>query len=86
MTVHADRSVRLPETEFFAEPQRKTGIALHHTVGGAARTTVAHWRTDRAAGGGRKCIATAYVIERDPRYRACASGPTDVPPSRSNAA
>jgi len=65
MTVHVDRSVRLPEGEYFAERQRKTGIALHHTVGRSARSTVEHWRTDRAAGGAPRRVGTAYVVERD---------------------
>lgn len=59
MTVHVDRSLRLPEEQYFAEPERKTGIAIHHTVCGAAKTTVELWGADP----GR--IATAYVIERD---------------------
>jgi hypothetical protein len=65
MTVHVDRSLRLPDGEYFAEPERKTGIAIHHTVCGAATTTVELWRNDRTPDGGRRRVATAYVVERD---------------------
>jgi hypothetical protein len=40
MTVHIDRSLWLPETEYFPGAQKKTGIAIHHTVGGSACSTV----------------------------------------------
>ena len=40
MTVQVDRSLRLPDGEYFAERERKTGIAIHHTVCGAAQTTI----------------------------------------------
>ena len=65
MTVHVDRSLRLPEGEYFPEPQRKTGIAIHHTVCRSARTTVELWRTDKATDGRESHVATAFVIERD---------------------
>ena len=39
MTLHMDRSFRLPESEYFPGAQRKSGIAVHHTVGGSARST-----------------------------------------------
>jgi hypothetical protein len=59
MTVHVDRNLRLPESQYFAERERKTGIAIHHTVCGAAKTTVELWAADA------QHVATAYVIERD---------------------
>jgi len=65
VTVHVDRSLRLSESEYFAEPQAKSGIALHHTVCDSARATVALWRTDRTAAGKPRRVATAYVIDRD---------------------
>jgi len=65
MTVEIDRSLRLPESEFFPERQRKTGIAIHHTVCGSARTTVNIWRKDKASDGGPSRVATAYVIDWD---------------------
>ena len=45
MAVPVDRSLRLPETEYFPEPQRNTGIALHHTVCDDARAV--GWRLPR---------------------------------------
>ncbi|HWO89927.1 MAG TPA: N-acetylmuramoyl-L-alanine amidase [Gemmatimonadales bacterium] len=65
MAVHVDRSLRLPDDEYFAEPQAKNGIALHHTVCDKARTTLMLWRRDRTAGGKPKRVATAFVIDRD---------------------
>ena len=32
MRLHVHRSLRLPASEYFAEPTAKSGIALHHTV------------------------------------------------------
>ena len=55
MTVHVDRSLRLPQGEYFAERERKTGIAIHHTVCGAARTTIELWLGDRTPHGARRC-------------------------------
>lgn len=40
-----------PQSEYFAEPQAKSGIALHHTVGDGARTTLDSWRRDGTPGG-----------------------------------
>ena len=65
MTLHIDRSFRLPESEYFPGAQRKSGIAIHHSVGGTAESTFQYWRADRGHGGGRKRIATAYIIDRD---------------------
>jgi hypothetical protein len=65
MAVRVDRSLRLPDHEYFAEPQAKTGIALHHTVCDKARTTLMLWQRDRTAGGKPRRVATAYVIDRD---------------------
>ncbi len=65
MAVHVDRSLRLPESEYFAEPQAKSGIALHHTVCDSARTTLDIWRRDKAAGGKPRRVATAFVIDKD---------------------
>jgi len=56
---------RLPATEYFAEPQAKTGIAIHHTVCDSVRTTVAIWVRDHTRHGERRMVATAYAIERD---------------------
>jgi hypothetical protein len=40
MSVDVDRSLELPKSEYFAEPQAKSGITLHHTVCDDAHTTV----------------------------------------------
>jgi len=39
MPISVDRSLRLPESEYFPDPQEKSGIALHHTVCDGAPTT-----------------------------------------------
>ncbi len=57
--MHINRSLRLPATEYFAEPTEKTGIAIHHTVGGTVESTIRWWCTDRTP------VGTAYLIERD---------------------
>ncbi|HXV86213.1 MAG TPA: N-acetylmuramoyl-L-alanine amidase, partial [Gemmatimonadales bacterium] len=65
MPVEVDRTIRLPNSEYIPEPQVKSGIALHHTVGGSARTTLESWRRDRSSRGEPVRIATAFVVERD---------------------
>jgi hypothetical protein len=35
-----DHSLRLPDGEFFPAARKKTGIALHHTEGGTAASTI----------------------------------------------
>jgi hypothetical protein len=55
--------LQLAESEYFAERQAKSGIALHHTVADSARTTVELWRTDKTARGNHRRVATAYVID-----------------------
>ena len=65
MAVHVDRSLSLPQSEYFPDPQAKTGIALHHTVCDSAHTTLDIWRGDRAAGGKPRRVATAFVVDLD---------------------
>jgi len=65
MAVHVDRSLRLPQSEYFATRQAKSGIALHHTVGGNAQTSFRLWRSDKTDGDRPNLVATAYLIERD---------------------
>ncbi len=60
MAVHVDRSLRLPESEYFAGPQAKTGIALHHTVSDDAHSAVRWWHADMTATGKPRHVATAY--------------------------
>ena len=65
MTLQIDTSLRLPQSEYIPAPQRKTGIAIHHTVCDSVRTTVGIWLRDKARNGTRRMVATAYAIERD---------------------
>ncbi len=65
MTVHVDRSLQLPETEYFPGVQEKSGIAIHHTVGGSARTTVRWWGEDKTDGGRKRIVGCAYIIDHD---------------------
>jgi hypothetical protein len=39
MGLRIDRSLRLSEGQYFPPGAPKTGIAIHHTVGGTARST-----------------------------------------------
>lgn len=59
MTLVIDRRHALPPDEYRAEKLDHDLLALHHTVGGSATSSIAHWRKTP----GR--IATAYLIERD---------------------
>ena len=65
MAVQVDRSLSLPETEYFPGAQEKSGIAIHHTVGGSARTTVRWWRDDNNDAGRRRVVGTPYIIDLD---------------------
>src|SRR3970040_1450452 len=51
MPVLVDRSLRLPRGEYFSGIQRKSGIAIHHTVGGSAEASVRIWSRDHGNGG-----------------------------------
>lgn len=63
--MHINRSLRLAEGEFIAAPAPKTGIAIHHTVGGSVASTVAWWQGDKTPKGTPRRVGTAYLIERD---------------------
>jgi N-acetyl-anhydromuramyl-L-alanine amidase AmpD len=58
MPLSVSRGLRLPQMEFFPESGPKSGIALHHTVGGNAASTINWWLTDR------QMVGTAYMIDR----------------------
>jgi hypothetical protein len=60
-----DHSLRLPEGEYFPAARKKTGIAIHHTVGGTAASTLNHWLKDRTRTGKRRMVGTAFIIDRD---------------------
>ncbi len=59
MPVAINRDLRLPGSEFFSSRDPKSGICIHHTVGGSARSTFNWWRDDK------KAIGTAFLIARD---------------------
>lgn len=59
MPLNVSRALRLPDLEYFPDGGPKTGIALHHTVGGSAASTLNWWLQDR------QMIGTAYLIDRD---------------------
>ncbi|HOX24558.1 MAG TPA: peptidoglycan recognition family protein [Candidatus Krumholzibacteria bacterium] len=61
MPLSIDRSLRLPPDQYLPPSGPKTGIAIHHTVGGSARSTFDWWLRDGEQ------IGTAYLIERDGR-------------------
>jgi hypothetical protein len=65
MPVPVDRSRCLPESEYFPDPQEKSGIALHHTVCDDAHTTLDIWRHDRTPDGHPRRVATAFLIDLD---------------------
>ena len=52
------RSMRLSENQYFPRSGGKTGICIHHTVGGSARSTFEWWMKDPLQ------VGTAYIIER----------------------
>jgi N-acetyl-anhydromuramyl-L-alanine amidase AmpD len=61
MPVTIDRSLRLPASQFLPPAAQKTGICIHHTVGGSARSTFDWWQND-----GQQ-VGVAYIVERDGR-------------------
>jgi len=56
--------MRFPEGEYFPTARKKTGIAIHHTVGGSALSTFNYWLKDRTRTGKRRVVGTAYIIDR----------------------
>ncbi|MBF8293920.1 MAG: N-acetylmuramoyl-L-alanine amidase protein [Bacteroidetes bacterium] len=59
MALKIEQSMRLGLDQYFRPSSPKTGIAIHHTVGGSARSTFDWWMKDPLQ------IGTAYIIERD---------------------
>jgi len=59
MPISINRDLRLPDSEYFPSRDAKSGICLHHTLGGTARSTFNWWRDDR------NHVGTAYIIARD---------------------
>ncbi len=64
MPVPMDRSLRLPQDQYFPG-HRKTGIAIPHTVSGSARTSFRLWRMDQTDGGRPNLVCTAYLTDHD---------------------
>ncbi|MFC1640169.1 N-acetylmuramoyl-L-alanine amidase [Gemmatimonadota bacterium] len=65
MAPKIDYSLRLPDGEFFPAARKKSGIAIHHTVGGTAFSTFDYWLKDRTKAGNRRMVGTAFLIDRD---------------------
>lgn len=59
MAVSINRELQLPDSEYFPSHDPKSGICIHHTVGGSARSTFNWWRDDG------NTVGTAYIIARD---------------------
>ncbi len=49
MALKNSHSLRLPDGEYFPAARKKSGIAIHHTVGGTAFSTFNHWLKDSIA-------------------------------------
>ncbi len=54
-----NHSLQLSEDQFFPAEAPKTGVCLHHTVGGTASSTVSWWKSNAER------VGTAYLIGRD---------------------
>ncbi len=65
MTITIDRSLRFPKSAYFPPAERKSGVAIHHTVGMSARSTYDWWTRDRTNGGRPQMVGTAYLIDHD---------------------
>ena len=59
MALNIKNDWRLPDAEYFKNRTDKSGICIHHTVGGSARSTFNWWIQDS------QMVGTAYIIDRD---------------------
>ena len=59
MSLILSKNLTLPDDQYFHNGSKKTGIVLHHTVGGTASSTLNWWKTDG------QMVGTAYLIGRD---------------------
>jgi N-acetyl-anhydromuramyl-L-alanine amidase AmpD len=64
MTINTE-TLSLPLNQYIQQESAKSGIVLHHTVGGTAKSTVDYWKQTRDR------IATAFVVERDGTIYQC---------------
>ncbi len=59
MSIKIDKSLRLSPQDYFYNAGNKTGICIHHTVGGSAESSFNWWQRDG------RTVGTAYLIERN---------------------
>ncbi len=59
MAPEINRTLRLPAQQYFPSSNTKTGIVIHHTVGGSVASTFHWWMRDD------QMVGTAYIIDRD---------------------
>ena len=59
MPLNINRDLRFPKKEYISSNEKKSGIAIHHTVGGTAASTFDWWMKDK------QIVGTAYIIDRD---------------------
>ena len=59
MAIQINRTLRLQPPQYFPGKQNKTGIAVHHTVGGSASSSFEFWKSNTDQ------VGTAYIIDRD---------------------
>jgi hypothetical protein len=59
MSIKLSKNLTLPDDQYFHNGSKKTGIALHHTVGGTASSTLNWWNTDE------QMVGTPYLVGRD---------------------
>jgi N-acetyl-anhydromuramyl-L-alanine amidase AmpD len=57
--MNIDRSMRLPDDQYYQDQLKKSQIYLHHTVGGSAKSTFEWWKKDPLH------IGCAYIVDRD---------------------
>lgn len=59
MALDIKNDFSLPESEYFNVKDQKSGICIHHTVGGSAESTYHWWLNDS------RMVGTAFMIARD---------------------
>ncbi|MDR8389612.1 N-acetylmuramoyl-L-alanine amidase [Aliifodinibius sp. S!AR15-10] len=59
MALEIKKDWEMPDAEYFHTANKKTGICVHHTVGGTARSTFNWWNQDSSM------VGTAFIIDRD---------------------
>ena len=59
MTLSINHTLKLSQKQYFPIAAPKTGICLHHTVGGTAESTFSWWNKST------ELIGSAYLIDRD---------------------